>query len=369
MAMTPRKVRGDAERIKESLLRKRIKIPRAPDQFLSTGSTLLNLACTGNPSGGFLKGHYFFLVGDSVSGKTFLSLTCLAEAAKNPVFQDYRFIHDNVEGGALMDLKRFFGQSVVERLEPPEIKAGHPVCSHTVEEFYYHLDDAFKVKKPFIYVLDSQDSLSSEAEGAKFTEHKDAHRKGRDTAGSYGDNKAKTHSGNIRKLLGPLQDTGSILLVLNQTRDSFDLFEKSTYSGGRALRFYATLQMWSSQAGQIKREYRGKSRQLGINCRIRIRKNRITGREPTVTIPIYHSVGIDDVGSCVDYLVDEKVWKKDRAGVIEVTGLGPAFEKRREALIQQIEEGEMEDDLRMMVAETWQEIEKACEVKRKARYE
>jgi len=76
---------------------------------------LLNLACTGNPNGGFFKGHYFQIVGDSTSGKTFLSLTCLAEANINKHFEDYRFIFDDGEGGALMDLTKFFGAGVADK--------------------------------------------------------------------------------------------------------------------------------------------------------------------------------------------------------------------------------------------------------------
>jgi len=77
--------------VKKALRRKK---KREKLSFLSTGSTLLNLACTGKPYYGFAKGHYYFIVGDSVSGKTFLSLTCLAEASINPNFDNYRFIYD-----------------------------------------------------------------------------------------------------------------------------------------------------------------------------------------------------------------------------------------------------------------------------------
>ena len=93
--------------IKKALLTKRKKEVLTAKDFLSTGSTLLNLACTGFPNRGFVKGRYYFIVGDSTSGKTWLSLTCLAEASINPNFKDYRFIYDNAEDGALMDITRF----------------------------------------------------------------------------------------------------------------------------------------------------------------------------------------------------------------------------------------------------------------------
>ena len=109
-----------------------------PRDLLGSGSTLLNLACTNKPYGAFQKGKYYLFVGDSQSGKTFLALTCMAEASISKHFKDYRIIYDNVEDGALMDIRRFFGDAVAERLEAPSA-AG---CSKTVEEFYYNVDDA-----------------------------------------------------------------------------------------------------------------------------------------------------------------------------------------------------------------------------------
>ncbi len=339
-------------------------------RVLSTGSTMLNLACTGKPDGGFLEGHYYLLVGDSDSGKTFLSLTCLAEAAKNPEFDDYRLIYDGPEGGALMDIERFFGSKVAGRMEPPGLESdGSPHYSSTVQEFYYHVDDALKKGKPFIYILDSQDCLSSREEISKFEEVKQAFRKGKEKeiTGSYGDSKAKCHSANMRKLMGPLRESGSILIVINQTRDSFNMFESSTYSGGRALKFYSTLQIWSSPCGKIEKNVRGKKRQLGVFCKVRVKKNRVTGRDRSVVIPIYHSFGIDDIGGCVDYLVAEGVWVKDGSKIC-ATSLGPDHKSDREGIVKWIEEGALEDDLRQQVEETWNEIENSCSIHRRKRY-
>ncbi|MCK9570189.1 DNA recombination/repair protein RecA [Candidatus Pacearchaeota archaeon] len=356
---------------KEFLRPKKIKLPME-GIALSSGSSMLNLGCTGKIDGCFLPGHYYFLVGSSDSGKTFLSLTLLAEAAANHAFDNYRFVYDAPEGGALMDIRRFFGIKVAERLEPPEVdEDGAARHSETSEEFYYHVDDALKGKRPCIYILDSQDCLSSKAEIEKFKKTKSAFRKGttKDQAGSYGDGKAKSNSANLRRLMGPLARTGSILIIISQERDSFDMFEKATHSGGRALKFYATLQLWSTCAGKISKTVMGKPRQLGVNCKVRVKKNRVTGRDRTVIIPIYHSYGIDDVGGMVDYLIAEGVWK-ETDGKVKVTGLGPDWPSgRREKVIKRIEDEELVEDLKELVAVTWQDIEDACVVERKRRYE
>lgn len=337
------------------------------DQYLSTGSTLLNLAISGHPDRGYMRGKYYLFVGDSMSGKTFFILTCLAEASLRKDFDDYRFIFDNAEDGALMDIGKFFGKSVEERIEPPMTEGGNPIYSNTIEEFYYHVDDAFLEERPFIYILDSMDALSSDPEQSKFDEQKEAHRKGKSTTGTFGDGKAKINSSGIRKLLSRLKKTGSILIVVNQTRDNLGFgFEKKTRSGGRALTFYATLELWSSIKGKIKRTVRGKQRQIGVECSVRVKKNRIKGRDRTVQVPIYHSFGIDDVGSCIDYLLEENHWKVAKSGFFDAIGFGGKLS--RDNLIKRIErEGEV-PRLREIVTKVWNEIEDACVIERKARY-
>ena len=355
-----------SDQIKQQLRRSTGVVPRW-DFGLSSGSTLLNLACTADPDVAFWPGTYTLFVGDSDSGKTFIGLTCFAEAAINPAFKDYRLIYDAPEGGALMDFERFFGKAAADRIEPPSVVDGVPHNSRTAQEFYRHLDDLFKAGKPFVMVLDSQDCLSSDEEIKKFEKSKAPKKKDQEQAGSYGDSKAKVHSANLRRVLGPIQDTGSILIIINQTRDSFDMFNPSTYSGGRALKFYATLQLWSKQAGKINRNVRGKERELGINAKIQVKKNRVTGRDRTVQVPIFHSLGISEVDSLVDYLVSEKVWKMDD-GIVSVIGLGPEFDMRKEKLVQKIEAEDQVGDVRDLVVETWNEIEKSCEVERRSRY-
>ena len=70
--------------------KRRDPIPNA--DLLKTGSTVLDLAISGRRAGGIPKGKYVWMVGDSSSGKTFLMLTCLAEASINKGFDN--LMHD-----------------------------------------------------------------------------------------------------------------------------------------------------------------------------------------------------------------------------------------------------------------------------------
>lgn len=363
---------SDTDKLRSALTAKRERAPLNTTTAISTGSTLLNLCCTDDPRFGFKKGSYYFLVGDSTSGKTWLSMTCLAEASLNPAFDDYRFIFDDVEGGAQMNIERYFGKRVAARLEAPQMENGEPVNSDTIEDFYFNITDAIEAGKPFIYVLDSQDSLSSSSSMKKFEEHKEASRKGKDSAGSYGDGKAKYHSENIRHVLSGLRKTKSILIIIGQTRDNLGFgFEKKTRSGGKSLKFYATLELWSSVAGKIKKTVRGKDRTIGIRCEVEVRKNRVTGKtgkDRSIQMPIYYDLGIDDIGACVDFLVTEKHWVKPSKGTV-ITATDFKLKCTRPKLIAYIEKNNLETRLRKIVGRVWREIEEECKTERKHRYE
>ena len=362
---------ADTESLKKALRKKTPKRSRtiSTKSLLSTGSTLLDLQCTGRWQGGLVKGLCYWLVGDSDSGKTFTSLTCLAEAAKNPEFDGYRFIHDNAENGALMDVVKFFGKPVADRLEPPRrTKDGSPENSASVEEFYFNLDDVLKTG-PCIYILDSMEALTTAQEETKFNEAKTAFRKGKEAAGDYGMAKAKINSMRLRKILGPLTRTGSILIIISQTRDNVGagLFgEKSKAGGGRSLKFYSRLMISTSPKGQIKKTVRKKQRQVGVLIRARVKKNHLTGKLGSVDIPIYWSYGIDNTGSMIDYLVSEGHWTKKKGVGIEA----PEFEftGSRDDLVRHVEENELDRDLKEITAEVWHEIEEAMSLGRKPRY-
>lgn len=368
---------------KEALLEKRDRPRLDREGALSSGSTLLNLACTDTPHFAFLKGYYYYWVGDTASGKTFGTLTCFSEACNNPAFDKHLLIHDDVEGGALMDFSYFFGKKAAKRIRPPAYdRKNRPVHSTTVESFYYHISDLIADGEPFVYVLDSQDALDSTSAVKKFRRQKRAAEANVDAAGSYGDGKAKFHSEHLRHVLAGLKKTKSILIIIGQTRDNIGTFsfEKKTRSGGKALRFYANTEIWTSVAGKLKRRVRGRQRTIGVKCLAEVRKNRVTGKigkDRAVIFPIYYDYGIDDVGACVDYLVGEGAWRKvKKKGEVDEEGKRKIYDARellfqgsREEIIKHIEEEGLEKKVRQLVAKVWEEVEDECRSDRKKRYE
>lgn len=339
-------------------------------KYLRTGSSVLDVHLSGTNKGGYRSGKYYALVGDSSSGKTWLCFTAFAEAKLNPAFADYRLIYDSVEDGADMDVAHFFGQTVADALEPPAGTAEDPVYSRTAEDFDFHLNAAMKDGRPFIYVLDSIDGLSTEADEEKDAESRKARTTGKKVTGSYGMSKAKKLKAILRLATSTdgLRKSGSILIVLCQTIDNVGFgFETKDRAGGNAVTFFATADVWLSVKKTITKPVKGKDRPVGITTHVVIKKNRITGRRyEKLTLPILYSVGIDDTGGCVDYLVEEGYWKGGKGGIV-ATGISDDH-LSRDALVRHIEDNDLEKTLRIAVRKCYDEISEATKVVRKPRY-
>ncbi len=372
--MTAKKetAREKAEKVK-TRLREKAPVEKLDwKEGLSTGSTLLNLACSGRPDVGYTKGRYYFFVGDSAAGKSLLANTALAEAANNPAYDEFQLVYDDAEDGNLMNLERMFGKKMAGRIKAPCYCDGVPEHSSSIEEFYFNLDSVLD-EGPAIYVLDSMDALTSEEELDHFEGAKDAHSKGKEAKGSFATGKAKRNSAWIRLAKNKVQKTGSILIILAQTRDNIGFgsqFNPRTRSGGRSLKFYSQLELWFKIKKQLTKRVAGAERNIGIISEVETKKNRFTGQLHKVEIPILWDSGVDDLAACVDYMLSEGGWEEKKSGnklVVEALQLGLTCKK--EELIEQIEESGKEEELRDLVTGVWRGIEEASRSNRKKRYE
>jgi len=326
-----------------------------PTRCIPTGITLLNLACSGHPRGGFLAGGMVNMIGDSSAGKSLALLTTLAASLQVPHLNGYRRILDEPEASNEFDMAAMFGTGLVEALEPPREDR---LWSENVEEFYYSADAAIKGSAPCIYGLDSMDSLESLASAALFEKNRAKVARGNAPDASYGDGKAKINSENLRKLCRGLKSSGSFLYIVSQTRDNIGIgFAPKTRAGGRALKFYATYEIWLAVEKAIKREVRGKPRLVGQRIKLKLSKNKATGTYDIVSFPIRYGYGIDDTMSCIDYLLEEGEWKTT-GGVVRAKGILPQEEKGlcREDLAGYLEnEGKLES-LQNLVGTVWHSI-------------
>ena len=350
------KIADDVRRVSQS-----DAAEKEPRLFIPSGSTLLNLALSDKWDGGFASGTMVNVIGDSSSGKTILGLGMFAEVARDERFDKYRLIHDDAEHARAFNLAYLFGEAMAERLEePPE---GN---SQTIQGLQANVYDAIKQGDPFLYMQDSWDSLSSIEEMKKAEKSIEAMRsEGKDDAsGSYHMEIAKIGGQIMRQVVGKVSKTDSLLFIVFQTRDNISKYgPKKKRSGGSAPTFYATHEIWLKVKGFKKR----KDRVIGVDVEARVSKNKITGKKDRVApFTIYYDYGVDDIGSMVDWMVDEGFWKLKKKTIL-ATGL--KVEAGRDKLIAAIESKGLERKLQKMVGRRWGQIEESLKLGRKRRFE
>ena len=316
--------------------------------FIPTGSTLLNLAMSDKRTGGIRLGKMVNTIGDSSSGKTILALTAFAELARRKRFHKYRIVFDDAEAADQFDMKALFSERIAARIDKKQ--------SATIEEFEANVMEYLDGDRPFFYVLDSFDALSSEADMEKAKKRIKARKEGEKVKGSYGMEKPKFISAMLSRIIRKLDSTQSVIDIISQTRDNISAtsFVKKTRRGGRALKFYATHEMWMAIAKTLTKTVKGKKKVVGILCRVKITKNKTTGKLREIEFPIYYDYGIDDLGSCIDFLVAEGHW----SGETKIKAK-PFGEMSRAKLIRHIEDNNLETELKKIVAKVWHEGEEA----------
>jgi RecA/RadA recombinase len=228
-------------------------IKTRPVAFAPTPSTLVNLACTDDIDGGLPLGKMVNLIGDSSTGKSFFSISMFAEMDKRQEFSDYVFVYDDAEWANMFDMNKLFGPRTASRIVAPNYdNDSHPIFSRTIEDFHCYVLDMVDKCVPFIYILDSFDALDADADKKKIKDMRTARRKGAPTSGSYQMSKPKKASELLRNTVDAISETDSLLIIVSQTRDNIDpfSFERVTRSGGRALKFYASIEMWFAHAGK-----------------------------------------------------------------------------------------------------------------------
>jgi RecA/RadA recombinase len=338
-----------------------------PTKLVPTGSTTFNLECSGRIEGAFALGKLVNLIGDSHAGKTLFALTTFAECSIDKRFNDFRFIYDDVEAANEFDIPYLFGRKVDERIE-------HDIRSRTIEDLNDNVARAMGGDQPFIYVLDSFDALTSEAAIEKDADNRKKREKGNQTTGSYGDGKARIFSDFCKNRIQDLADHGSLLIVISQTRANIgfgSMFTPKTRSGGNALKFYACHEIWLASQ---KKEKKGK-RTMVTNVQAKITKNKLTGRHGEAYFPILFDYGVDNILSCINFLMDEGGWTGTKAA-LNTKGLVPkkTNSKKKEVFrsipetVKYIEDHNLEESLFSLCQETYDGIMEKLKPKRKRKY-
>ena len=328
--------------------------------LVSTGSTLLNLALSDNPYGGLALGKVVNIVGDHSSGKSFLAWTIFSEVTYNSMFDEYTLRYIEPEVAFEFDVEKLFGKKVGDRVVVDVVdkavskkKREEP---YTVENWYNDTRAILAKKIPFIDILDSLDATTTKAEFEREIDE-----------GSYRLEKPKLMPEVLRKIAGGVKDTESLVIIISQTRDSIGLSfggGTKTRAGGQALHFFCTYELWMAVKGHVIR----RERDVGVNVRVRVKKNKWTGKQREVEFPIYFDYGIDDITSMIHWLTDEKVWSRPTGRRVVETN-GDFIDATIDKLVEHIEENSFQDKLIQIVAKKWREIEESIATNRKGKYD
>jgi RecA/RadA recombinase len=345
--------------------------PVTDADFLSTGIDALNVAMSGSVNRGYRLGGYAWFVGESESGKSFFCMNSIAVAANDDRFKKYRLVYDNSERSPTPDVRKFFGNRLAGRIEF--------FNSATVEEFYYRLYELLR-KTPCVWVMDSLDALRALADDKKFAEAKGKYDAGEAQGkGSYGTAKARANSQNVGRVMEMLAETNSLLVIVSQVRDRINTpFPMQTYSGGKAIKHFANVQVWTKIKEHFTTKALGKEWPNGELIKVDLHKNRINGYHGTVHVPFYRDFGLDNLGASVRFLADVGYWgaprkdktdngKAEKVKVVHAPefGVTGTFEE----VVQRVRSEEGQPELKQLVQAAWDKIEAACAVKRDNPYE
>ena len=254
--------------------------------FVSTGCTLLDCAL----GGGMPLGRVVNIVGDKSTSKTALATEALIN-----------FVNKYPDGAAAYrDAEAAFDREYAREMGLPieKIDFGEDLLN-TVEEFSRDLgsflDKCIRSKTPGIYVLDSLDALSDEAELAREV--------GKET---YGTAKAKNLSIMFRKLAGKIEQAKVLLLIVSQVRDNIGVMfgEKHKRSGGRALDFYASQIYWLSHIKTLKKTINKIERPYGVLIKAKVKKNKIGLAFREAEFIFRFGYGVEDLLASVTWLHD-----------------------------------------------------------------
>lgn len=330
-----------------------------PSPNLSMGCDLLNLAISDDVCKALGYGRYVWYEGGSSSGKSYLTLSAVAEAARNPEYNEHRLIFFDGERGAGFDLADYFGDQVAERLEV--------MYPENLERFYDICDDTLDKGKA-VMVLDSFDALLPASVEEKIEEDAEKRAKAENTGGSYAMEHGKIHSQRLRRLIKKLHASNSLFIGISQQRDNISTnpyAPKNRTSGGRSLRYWASVQIETQLASPIKKKVDGKDHVIGNNVTINTKKNRISGKSKSVSVRFIHGFGIDNTGSSLEWLADNKYISQSGGRYSS-----PFYEKAYyfEELAQKIENDNYEYQLAELLQKSWSDLESKLQIARKPRY-
>lgn len=254
--------------------------PTVDVNVIPTGSLLLDEALG---VGGYPKGRIIEIFGPESSGKTTLALHAIAECQK--------------QGGraAFIDAEHAIDPGYAKALgvNIDELILSQPDSGEQALEIAEMLASSNAIS---LLIVDSVAALVPQAE----------------LDGEMGDNsvglQARLMSKAMRKLAGILNKNECTIIFINQLREKVGVMycNPETTSGGRALKFYASIRLDIRRTEAIKTG----SDVTGNTCRIKVVKNKVSPPFKQCEIDIIYGQGISKDSEILDRAVELGIIKK-----------------------------------------------------------
>ena len=237
---------------------------------VSSGSLTLDIALG---VGGYPKGRIIEIYGPESSGKTTFALHAIAEVQKaggKAAFIDAEHALDPVYAKNL-------GVNINDLLlsQPDTGEQALEIC-----------DALVKSEAINIVVIDSVAALVPQAE----------------IEGEMGDShvglQARLMSQALRKLSGTISKTNTIAIFINQLREKVGVLfgNPETTTGGRALKFYATIRLDVRRGEQIKNG----DNVIGNKTNVKVVKNKVAPPFKTASVEIMYGEGVSREAEVLD---------------------------------------------------------------------
>jgi recombination protein RecA len=268
--------------------------PSTISDWISTGSSLLDLAISNRPNGGLPVGRMVEFNGLEGTGKSLISAHIVANTQKKGGIA----VVIDTENAAAPEFWKSLGVDLKNLPYSP--------CE-TVEDIFEQMEKLISVVRKsnkdriLTIIVDSVAAASTKTE--QESEH------GKD---GYATTKSIIISKAMRKITNMIGRQKVLIVFTNQLRQNLNAMafgDKYTVSGGKALAYHCSVRVRLNNTGKLKKG----EEVIGNECKAQVVKNRMGPPQRQATFDIYFDSGIADYASWLKVLKEQNIVKQSGA--------------------------------------------------------